>query len=86
MSMREQNLSAMRDILAGLSEALDVIHVEIEKCQARVKHMKHGLTVEEQIGTIVTTLDPLAAPEIVGADKDGNGGMAFVLDESDGEG
>lgn len=86
MSIRDENLKNMQDILTVLGEALGVIKAEVGKCETRVEHLKQGLIVEGQIGPQPTVLNPLDAPEIVGADKDGNGGMAFILDESDGEG
>lgn len=86
MSIRDQNLKNMQDILVVLGEALSVIKTEVGKCEARVDHLKQGLIVEDQISPQPTVLDPLKAPEVVGADKDGNGGYGFRKDGADGEG
>jgi len=85
MSIRDDNLKSMQDILFVLGEALDVIKVEVVKCGERVKHLKAGLEVENQIGPTHTTINPLKAPEVVGADRDGNGGYGFSKEEPDGE-
>lgn len=80
MSVREENLMCMKTILAALDETLDVVTHELAKCKARIEHIRRGLEVEEQLGRVV---DPLKAPEVVEADKNGDGGFAFRLDEDD---
>jgi len=86
MSIRDDNLKSMQDILVVLGETLDVIKAEVIKCRERVKHLKAGLEVENQIGPTHTTINPLKAPEIIGADRDGDGGHSFHKDESNGQG
>jgi len=81
MSVREENLKCMNTILDALDETLDVITHELVKCKARIEHVRRGLEVEQQLGRVV---DPLKAPEIFGADKDGDGGFAFRLDDDNG--
>lgn len=84
MSVREDNLKCVNSILDALDESLGTVIHELGKCKARVEHIRRGVEVEVQLGRVVNERDPLNAPEIVGADKDGDGGFAFRLDEDNG--
>lgn len=77
MAVRDDNLRCVNQILDALDESLGVVIEELKKCQARVEHVRRGVHVEAQLGR---TVDPLKAPEVIGADKNGDGGFAFTLD------
>jgi hypothetical protein len=80
MAVRDENLRCVNQILDALDESLGVVVEELMKCKARVEHIRRGVHVEAQLGR---TVDPLKAPEVVGANKDGDGGFAFTLDVDD---
>jgi hypothetical protein len=73
MTVRDDNLKCLRDTLSTMKETLATIHFEINKLIQQCETITAGLIVEEELsrGGVV---DPLKAPEVVGADKNGEGG------------
>ena len=82
MTVRDNNLKTLRDTLLVMKETLATIHFEVNKLIQHCETISAGLIVEAELsrGDVV---DPLKAPEVIGADRDGNGGFAFRLDEDD---
>lgn len=80
MTVRDDNLKCLRDTLTTMRETLAAIHFEVNKLIQQCETISAGLHVEQELsrGDVV---DPLKAPEFTGADKDGNGGFAFRLDD-----
>ena len=75
MNVRDDNFKNMNSLLDALEETLDVVTHELVKCKARIEHLRRGVQVEAQLGrTTPGVVDPLNAPEVVGADKNGEGG------------
>ena len=73
--MNEENLKAMHDIISVMIEKLKSIREEVPGLINDCDHLRHGLITAQEEET-VRTVDPLQAPEIEGADKDGDGGFA----------
>jgi len=85
MNVRNDNLKCVSDILDALDESIGTIMQELGKCKARVEHVRRGIYVEVQLSRRAPAiLDPMNAPEIVGADKNGDGGCGFRLDDDNG--
>jgi hypothetical protein len=85
MNVRSDNLKCLRDTINVMDESLRTIHFEINKLIQQCETLRAGLIVEQEIVKgAIEDRNPLNAPEIVGADKNGDGGFAFRMDEDNG--
>ena len=74
----------MTDMLDTIDESLRSIHLACAGMLQTTENLRLGIMVETQLQR--TGKDIMDAPEIVGADRDGDGGHDFQKDESNGQG
>ena len=77
MSMNE-NIKALYDVLETMDSTLRAIHYEVNQLIMRVEVGKEGLrAIDAILPAPGRPRDPLDAPEVIGADKDGDGGTVI---------
>lgn len=75
MNAREENQKCMRDMLDTLEESVNAVRMGCDSMLKNIENLRLGLMVEQQLRPVQDIMD---APEVVGADANGEGGEEYT--------
>jgi hypothetical protein len=75
MNQRQENQKCIVDIADSMETMLRVIQDACAKMIKNCENLRVAATIDAQLSR---TVDPLKAPEVTGADKDGDGGEPYT--------